>query len=277
MEDPSMSNLLPSALRSQKDVLFGNMPEIYQFHSRQETHTHTEPTSCHTVVLVSPSLHANPISFHHFPSWILHSGSSSKICRVAWRRQRGWGLASCSGWGNVRRNMGTLCEEMWYNVSKCTFVCEQKEKFQVYERYCQNKPRSELLWRQCSDSPFFQVVTYCVFNMTHSHIDSMKGLVFIGGIVLRYFACKTCLSYFQNRNFQSLLVQYSKICLWWISLSLQECQKKLDHKLGLDSYLLKPVQRLTKYQLLLKVPSISQWRRVLHRRSSHNDMHLWKI
>lgn len=41
MEDPSMSYLLPSALRSQKDVLFGNMPEIYQFHSRQATHTHT--------------------------------------------------------------------------------------------------------------------------------------------------------------------------------------------------------------------------------------------
>lgn len=34
---------------------------------------------------------------------------------------------------------------------------------------------------------------------------------------------------------------------------LQECQRKLEHKLGLDSYLLKPVQRLTKYQLLLKV------------------------
>ncbi|KAI2660679.1 Guanine nucleotide exchange factor DBS [Labeo rohita] len=31
-----------------------------------------------------------------------------------------------------------------------------------------------------------------------------------------------------------------------------ECQKKLEHKLGLDSYLLKPVQRITKYQLLLK-------------------------
>lgn len=34
---------------------------------------------------------------------------------------------------------------------------------------------------------------------------------------------------------------------------IKECQKKLEHKLGLDSYLLKPVQRLTKYQLLLKV------------------------
>lgn len=34
---------------------------------------------------------------------------------------------------------------------------------------------------------------------------------------------------------------------------VKECQKKLEHKLALDSYLLKPVQRLTKYQLLLKV------------------------
>ncbi|XP_064814212.1 guanine nucleotide exchange factor DBS-like, partial [Oncorhynchus masou masou] len=33
---------------------------------------------------------------------------------------------------------------------------------------------------------------------------------------------------------------------------LRNVQKKLEHKLGLDSYLLKPVQRITKYQLLLK-------------------------
>lgn len=30
------------------------------------------------------------------------------------------------------------------------------------------------------------------------------------------------------------------------------CQKKLGHKLPLAAYLLKPVQRITKYQLLLK-------------------------
>ncbi|XP_078122616.1 proto-oncogene DBL [Sander vitreus] len=119
MEDPSMSNLLPSALRSQKDVLFGNMPEIYQFHSRIF-------------------------------------------------------LQDLQG-----------CLETPERVGAC--FLQRKKKFQVYERYCQNKPRSELLWRQCSDSPFFQ-----------------------------------------------------------------ECQNKLDHKLGLNSYLLKPVQRLTKYQLLLK-------------------------
>ncbi|XP_056297015.1 proto-oncogene DBL isoform X2 [Pseudoliparis swirei] len=119
MEDPSMSNLLPSALCSQKDVLFGNMPEIYQFHSRIF-------------------------------------------------------LQDLQG-----------CLETPERVGTC--FLQRKEKFKVYERYCQNKPCSELLWRQCSESPFFK-----------------------------------------------------------------ECQKKLDHKLGLDSYLLKPVQRLTKYQLLLK-------------------------
>lgn len=32
----------------------------------------------------------------------------------------------------------------------------------------------------------------------------------------------------------------------------QTCQRKLDHKLPLAAYLLKPVQRITKYQLLLK-------------------------
>lgn len=33
---------------------------------------------------------------------------------------------------------------------------------------------------------------------------------------------------------------------------LQECQDKLGHLLPLSAYLLKPVQRITKYQLLLK-------------------------
>lgn len=39
------------------------------------------------------------------------------------------------------------------------------------------------------------------------------------------------------------------VCLFF----MQECQKRLDHKLSLDAYLLKPVQRITKYQLMLKV------------------------
>jgi len=36
-------------------------------------------------------------------------------------------------------------------------------------------------------------------------------------------------------------------------IAFQECQKRLQHKLPLRAYLLKPVQRITKYKLLLKV------------------------
>ena len=39
---------------------------------------------------------------------------------------------------------------------------------------------------------------------------------------------------------------------------LQNCQRQLGHQLPLSSYLLKPVQRLTKYQLLLKVNKSGQ-------------------
>lgn len=38
----------------------------------------------------------------------------------------------------------------------------------------------------------------------------------------------------------------------------QECQQRLNHRLPLGAYLLKPVQRVTKYQLLLKV-SLKYW------------------
>ncbi|XP_040261595.1 proto-oncogene DBL isoform X5 [Bufo bufo] len=119
MENPEMSHFLPLTLRNTKNILFGNMPEIYEFHNK------------------------------------VFLGS----------------LESCIG-APVR-------------VGYC--FLERREDFQMYEKYCQNKPRSDSLWRQFSDSAFFQ-----------------------------------------------------------------ECQKKLEHKLALDSYLLKPIQRLTKYQLLLK-------------------------
>ncbi|TKS72219.1 Proto-oncogene DBL [Collichthys lucidus] len=119
MDNPALSGTLPPILRSKRDILFGNMPEIYNFHSRVF-------------------------------------------------------LQDLEG-----------CLEAPEGVGAC--FLERKESFQMYELYCQNKPRSEALWRQFSDCAFFQ-----------------------------------------------------------------ECQKKLEHKLGLDSYLLKPVQRLTKYQLLLK-------------------------
>lgn len=45
----------------------------------------------------------------------------------------------------------------------------QKEELQVYQKYCQNKPRSEVLWRQCGDSLFFQV--------THAHTHTFMTLL----------------------------------------------------------------------------------------------------
>ncbi|KFR06019.1 Guanine nucleotide exchange factor DBS, partial [Nipponia nippon] len=120
MDNPSLVHLIPSALQNKKEILFGNLPEIYEFHNRQIFLKEIE--NC----IENPEL-----------------------------------LARC--------------------------FLKRKEDLQIYEKYCQNKPRSEALWRQCGDSIFFQ-----------------------------------------------------------------ECQRKLDHKLSLDAYLLKPVQRITKYQLLLK-------------------------
>ncbi|XP_073520496.1 guanine nucleotide exchange factor DBS isoform X5 [Phyllobates terribilis] len=119
MENPLVMHLLSPVLLNKKDVLFGNMEEIYHFHNR--------------------------IFLRELENYIDYP-------------------------------------EL---VGRC--FLERMEDFQIYEKYCQNKPRSESLWRQSSDAAFFQ-----------------------------------------------------------------ECQRKLDHKLSLDSYLLKPVQRITKYQLLLK-------------------------
>ncbi|XP_061035490.1 proto-oncogene DBL isoform X5 [Eubalaena glacialis] len=119
MDNPEMFDLIPPLLRNKKDVLFGNMAEIYEFH--------------------------NNIFM-----------SSLENCVVAPER-----------------------------VGPC--FLERKDDFQMYAKYCQNKPRSEAIWRKYSECAFFQ-----------------------------------------------------------------ECQRKLKHRLGLDSYLLKPVQRITKYQLLLK-------------------------
>ncbi|XP_039666683.1 guanine nucleotide exchange factor DBS isoform X5 [Perca fluviatilis] len=119
LDNSELSHLIPPSVGNRRDVLFGNLPEIYEFHNR-----------------------------------------------------------------TFLRELEN-CAEKPELVGTC--FLKRKEELKVYEKYCQNKPRSEVLWRQCGDSLFFQ-----------------------------------------------------------------ECQKKLDHKLSLDAYLLKPVQRITKYQLMLK-------------------------
>ncbi|XP_057708470.1 guanine nucleotide exchange factor DBS-like isoform X11 [Corythoichthys intestinalis] len=143
MDNAAMAHLIPPHLLNKKEILFGNMPEIYHFHKR--------------TFLRELELYAD-------------------------------------------------CPEL---VGRC--FLERMTDLQIYEKYCHNKPRSESLWRQCSDCIFFQV------------LSTFKPGYF-------WLVCLTSL-------FHTLQ---------------QECQKKLEHKLGLDSYLLKPVQRITKYQLLLK-------------------------
>ncbi|XP_006875044.1 PREDICTED: proto-oncogene DBL [Chrysochloris asiatica] len=119
MDNPQMFDLMPPSLRNKKDILFGNMAEIYEFHNN------------------------------------IFMSSLENCCNTPER------------------------------IGRC--FLERKEDFQMYAKYCQNKPRSETIWKKYSECAFFQ-----------------------------------------------------------------ECQRKLKHRLGLDSYLLKPVQRITKYQLLLK-------------------------
>lgn len=38
MDNPSLSTLLPPSLRNKRDILFGNMPDLYNFHSRWGGH-----------------------------------------------------------------------------------------------------------------------------------------------------------------------------------------------------------------------------------------------
>lgn len=46
MDNPSLASVLPTGLRNKRDVLFGNLPDIYNFHSRQgHTQSHTQRTS----------------------------------------------------------------------------------------------------------------------------------------------------------------------------------------------------------------------------------------
>ncbi|GFY44277.1 guanine nucleotide exchange factor DBS [Trichonephila inaurata madagascariensis] len=121
IDNPAMRDLVPSVLFDKKDVLFGNMEDIYVFHNN-------------TFLLDLEGCSNNP-----------------------------------------------------EQVGRC-FVQRSESFHKLYSIYCLNKPKSESLRRQCGDdNPFFK-----------------------------------------------------------------ECQRNLGHKLPLGAYLLKPVQRITKYQLLLQ-------------------------
>ncbi|KAM7388777.1 hypothetical protein PAMP_024927 [Pampus punctatissimus] len=93
LDNSELSHLIPPTLENKRDVLFGNLPQIYEFHNR-----------------------------------------------------------------TFLRELEN-CAEKPELVGTC--FLKRKEELQVYEKYCQNKPRSEVLWRQCGDSLFFQEMLKC--------------------------------------------------------------------------------------------------------------------
>lgn len=127
----------------------------------------------------------------------------------------------------------------------------QMEEFQIYEKYCQNKPRPRACGGSAPTAPSSRRPAAGGAQRPGSgRRQPPKGVL---GTVLhglrpgrggsRQGVLGTVLHGLRLGEGGSRLREVPG----------QECQKKLDHKLSLDSYLLKPVQRITKYQLLLKV------------------------
>lgn len=55
MDNPNLVHLIPSALQNKKEILFGNLPEIYYFHNRYMG-TGDCPASLAAIIISSPSL-----------------------------------------------------------------------------------------------------------------------------------------------------------------------------------------------------------------------------
>lgn len=236
MDNPAMLILLPPVLRNRKDVLFGNMPEIYDFHNKYGVALfplhQTDPLEYwNNQTLPCSLLHFCPFSdlLQNFPAQFGKLPGSPRESGMLFPRQGGWIIftykadwkASVSP-GLLHSATPQLCwlseglltlrtssqasrdgaEQTWWpepvipsyafftqtlslldievgSRDKSThdlgvgllwcpaglgpwgwlasWLALQRENFQIYEKYCQNKPRSESLWRQCSESSFFQV------------------------------------------------------------------------------------------------------------------------
>lgn len=81
----------------------------------------------------------------------------------------GW----CSGPHQLQLQAQTAAQYDWEALCALCPSLLQMEEFQIYEKYCQNKPRSESLWRQCSDCPFFQV---CLEPLLHTSASFLVAL-----------------------------------------------------------------------------------------------------
>ncbi|XP_026550360.1 uncharacterized protein LOC113432433 isoform X2 [Notechis scutatus] len=65
-----------------------------------------------------------------------------------------------------------------------------REDFQMYEKYCQNKPQSESLWRQHAESLFFQVLCLSTASTINGiHFETFRGFPSaenVGGVITEF-------------------------------------------------------------------------------------------
>lgn len=140
----------------------------------------------------------------------------------------------------------------------------QADKFNIYVTYCKNKPDSSQLILEHAGT-FFDVSTW-VFKPSVSYLQMYFVIFYILSNSEHYVVVSRWRQWVTDPE-QVTVFSWS-VCVW-IMLSVyiwelffvcseQEIQKRHGLANSISSYLIKPVQRITKYQLLLKVPRVSQ-------------------
>lgn len=120
----------------------------------------------------------------------------------------------------------------------CCVCVSQADKFQMYVTYCKNKPDSTQLILDHAGS-YFDVSVRSRYRFVSLNEHSI--------ILQSRCPCLHC--FYGNKILQ---MYQSLVCLF----SMQEIQQRHRLANSISSYLIKPVQRITKYQLLLKVGRI---------------------
>lgn len=82
---------------------------------------------------------------------------SKRAGAVHWLSRIGWKMFSAEGERLMTAARVLLLLKNSYSHLFFFTASLQMTDLQIYEKYCHNKPRSESLWRQCSDCAFFQV------------------------------------------------------------------------------------------------------------------------
>lgn len=128
--------------------------------------------------------------------------------------------------------------KFWPFVSEIVFW-RQERRLHMYIVYCQNKPKSEHIVSEYIDTYF--EVSHCLcpawhLNMSHEKWDRLITTL----IVSLYFH--------------------------------QDLKQRLGHRLQITDLLIKPVQRIMKYQLLLKVRL-----GICRKQCSHSFQYYWPI